>query len=179
MARQEKVTEVAELKNKLEQASSVYFIDFTQVGANDFNMVRRQLREAGAAVRVAKNRLALRAIKECGMAEGTSDFLRGPTSLVLGTDDPIAPARALRDITRKVVNLKVKGAYVDQTLYTADRFKLLAEMPTGEELRGILVGTLAAPIWELTLGLEQLLSELVYVTEEIAKRPGEAPTEAS
>lgn len=173
MPRQEKVREVTELTEKVNRATAMYFLDFTSVKANDFNMVRRRLREAGATVRVAKNRLALRALKESGIGEAVVEFLRGPTSLVLATGDPIAPARVLRELAKKLESLRVKGAYFERVLYPTDKFEFLAGLATKDELRGQVVGALSAPIWELALGLEWLLAELVFVTEELAKRPAE------
>lgn len=171
MPKQEKITEVAELKELISRASSLYFLDFTAVTANDFNLVRRRLRESGATVRVAKNRLALRAMAECGVAEGVAEFLRGPTSLVIGAEDPIAPARALRDLAKRLESLKIKGVYLDRTAHPAGQFQFLAALPTKSELRAQVVGVLSGPISGLVWTLEGLLSELVYVAEEIAKRP--------
>ncbi len=174
MPKQEKVLEVAKLKELLSGASAIYFVDFTAIPANDFNQVRRRLRENGAAVRVAKNRLALRALKECGLAEGVDKFLRGPTSLVIGSEDPIAPARVLRELQKKLENLKVKGVYLDGTAHPADRFNYLATLPTKAELRAEVVGVLAGPISGLVWALEGLLSEFVYVVEEVAKKSSPA-----
>ncbi|MEO0080844.1 MAG: 50S ribosomal protein L10 [candidate division WOR-3 bacterium] len=179
MPRQEKIGEVAELRDKVSRASALYFVDFTAVGANDFNTVRRRLRETGATVRVAKNRLAKRALEENGVAPEALKFLRGPTSLVLGAEDPIAPARTLREIVKKIEALKVKGAYVDGVVYSADKFAFLASLPTKADLQGQLVGVLAAPIQALALGLEQLVAELVFVMEELAKRPSNTPVEGT
>lgn len=178
MPTQHKIEQVAALKEQVEQASAFYFLDFTGVGVNDFNATRRRLKEVGARVKVVKNRLALRAMVESGIAEEVADYLRGPTSLVLAVEDSVAPARIIRDIAKKLEALKVKGAYVDGTFYPADQFGYIASLPTKDELRGQVVGVLVAPIWELASSLESLISDLVYVLDQLKDRGGEGPAAA-
>lgn len=175
MPKQEKVEQVAALKEQVSRASALYFLDFTGVAANDFNATRRRLGEAGASVKVIKNRLALRALTESGVDEQVGDLLHGPTSLVLAGEDSLAPARALKEIKRKLEALGFKGAYLDGTIYGAEQFEFIASMPTKDELRGQLVGTLSAPIWGFALSLERLLGDLVYVFERLGERKGQVP----
>lgn len=181
MPKQEKIDCVADLKDRIAGASALYFVDFTKVTANDFNALRRKLGELNVRVRVVKNRLALRALTESGTPAEVEALLKGPTSIVFAAEDPIAPARTIRDVAKKNTALKVKGAYLDSVLYRADRFDFIAGLPTKHELRGQLVGVLEGPIWEFVLGLESLLNDLVYVLDQIKDRPmptAEAPAMA-
>lgn len=171
MPKQEKIDSVAELKDRIAGSSALYFVDFTKVTANDFNALRRKLGELNVRVRVVKNRLALRALTESGSPAGIESLLKGPTSIVFAAEDPIAPARTIRDAAKKNADLKVKGAYLDKALYAAERFDFIAGLPTKHELRGQLVGVLEGPIWEFVLGLESLLNDLVYVLDQIKDRP--------
>jgi len=171
MPKQVKVDAVAGLKDGIEKASALYFIDFTRLAANDFNALRRKLGESKVAVRVVKNRLALRALTESGVPAEIEKLLTGPTSLVFAGDDPVAPARTIREQMRKMVALKVKGAYLDHVLYAADRFDFIAALPTKTELRGQVVGVLDGPISGLVMSLDGLLSELVWVLDQVKDRP--------
>ena len=171
MPKQEKIDSVADLKDRIAGSSALYFVDFAKVTANDFNALRRKLGELNVRVRVVKNRLALRALTESGTPAEIEVLLKGPTSIVFAAEDPIAPARTIRDAAKKNAALKVKGAYLDRTLYRADRFDFIAGLPTKHELRGQLVGVLEGPIWEFVLGLESLLNDFVYVLDQIKDRP--------
>lgn len=175
MPSQDKVDKVKDLSRDIGQASALYFLDFTRVGVNDFNGLRRQLDEVGARVRIVKNRLALRALSESGVEADLGAIMRGPTSMVLAGEDPVAPARVIKDVSKKLENLQFKGAYLDSQVYPATQFAFLAGLPTGGELRAELVGVLQAPITEFTLGLEGLLSELAFVLEQLPGRAEEAP----
>jgi large subunit ribosomal protein L10 len=175
MPSDKKIKEVAALRELVEQASAFYFLDFTGVGVNDFNTTRRRLRDAGAQVRVVKNRLALLAFTESGVSEEVEQFLRGATSVVLTGEDIVTPVRVIKDITRKLEALKFKGAYLDKVFYTAEQFAYLASLPTKSELRVQVVGVLQAPIWELALGLEGLMNEFVFVLDQIKECQADAP----
>lgn len=176
MPKQVKIDEVTGLKERIGRASALYFFDFTKLPANDFNVLRRKLGESKVTVRVVKNRLALRALTESGVPADIEKLLTGPTSVVFAADDPVAPARTIREQMKKMAALKVKGAYLDQVLYAADRFDFIAGLPTKHELRGEVVGVLQGPIYGLVLTLDGLLSDLVWVLDQIKDRP--APAEA-
>ena len=171
MPKQVKVDAVSGLKDKIGRASALYFIDFTKLAANDFNALRRKLGESRVTVRVVKNRLALRALTESGVPADIEKLLTGPTSLVFAGDDPVAPARTIREQMKKMAALKVKGAYLDRVLYPASRFDFIAGLPTKNELRGQVVGVLQGPICGLVLSLHGLLSELVWVLDQVKDRP--------
>ncbi|MBM3322505.1 50S ribosomal protein L10, partial [candidate division WOR-3 bacterium] len=112
MANAEKLRSVAVLKQMMQQASALYFLDHTRVGANDINTLRRRLGNQGVAVQVVKNRLALIALTELGLTGEFRTILRGPTSMLLAGEDPVAPARTVRDTMRRLTALRFKGAYL-------------------------------------------------------------------
>ncbi len=176
MPKQVKIDEVTRLKERISQASALYFFDFTKLPANDFNTLRRKLGEAKVKVRVVKNRLALRALTESGVPADIEKLLTGPTSVVFAADDPVAPARTIRELMKKMAPLKVKGAYLDRALYPANQFDFIAGLPTKNELRGEIVAVLQGPIYGLVMTLDGLLSELVWVLDQLKDRPRtEAP----
>lgn len=185
MPKQVKIDEVSGLKERISKASALYFFDFTKLPANDFNVLRRKLGESKVKVRVVKNRLALRALTESGVPADIEKLLTGPTSVVFAADDPVAPARTIREQMRKMTALKVKGAYLDRVLYPASKFDFIAGLPTKNELRGEVVAVLQGPIYGLVMILDGLLSELVWVLDQIKDQPRAAapvaevePTEA-
>ncbi|MFO7675552.1 MAG: 50S ribosomal protein L10 [bacterium] len=174
MPSEAKVREVAALRELVRNASGFYFLDFTGVSANDFNQTRRQLRAAGAQVRVVKNRLALRALTEGGVGTQVADYLRGATSVVLTGEDAIMPARVIREVARKLEALKIKGAYVENQFYGASQFDFLASLPTKADLRGQVVGVLSAPMSGLVMALDGMVSEFVYILEQLKERRPDA-----
>jgi large subunit ribosomal protein L10 len=171
MPKQIKIDEVTGLKERISRASALYFFDFTKLPANDFNALRRKLGESKVKVRVVKNRLALRALTESGVPAGIEKLLTGPTSVVFAADDPVAPARTIREQMKKMAALKVKGAYLDRVLYAADKFDFIAGLPTKNELRGEVVAVLQGPIYGLVTTLDGLLAEFAWLLDQIKDRP--------
>jgi large subunit ribosomal protein L10 len=171
MATEEKSKVIDEIRDKIKRAQSIFFVDFTGVAANDFNELRRRARERNLMVKVVKNTLALRALQECGVPASIAEILRGPTSLIFSSEDPVAPARLLKEAKENVPGIKFKGAYLEKAIYSAAQFELLAALPTKEDVRAQLVGVLSSPLSGLVGVLEGLLGELVWALEEIARRP--------
>lgn len=173
MAAKEKVKVVKELRDKIQRTKSIFFVDFTGVGANNFNELRRRARDKNLAVKVVKNTLALRVLEESGVPEVVANLLRGPTSLILAFEDPIAPARLLKEAKELVSEIKFKGAYLEGAIYQAAQFEFLVALPTKDDIRAQLVSVLGYPLSGLVGVLEGFPGELVLVLEGITLRSRE------
>src|SRR6059058_5012910 len=97
MKRSEKEQLVAELKEKLEGATALYYTDFTGLNVKRMTDLRRRFRKANVEYVVIKNTLALRAVNESGLV---GQRLRGPTGVVVARD-PIAAAKVLTDFAKE------------------------------------------------------------------------------
>ena len=143
MDRAQKAETVATLNGVLKKAHTIVVTRNAGLNASETFDLRRKVREAGASLRVAKNRLAKRALDgtEFG-ALGT--LLKGPTVLAL-SKDPVAAAKVCVEYARKNDKFVILGGMMGQTLLDADGVKALATMPSLDQLRGTLVGLLKAP----------------------------------
>jgi ribosomal protein L10 len=85
-------------------------------------------------------------------------------------------ARVLKDASQSYKEWKFKGAFIEQALYTAEQFDLLAAMPTKPELHGQLVGVLMGPLYQLAMVLEDIMGSFVRVLDEVKEqRAGQNP----
>src|SRR3954470_2309547 len=110
MKRAEKEQLVTELRDKLTNAQSLYYTDFTGLNVKRMTELRRRLRRAGVDYVVIKNTLALRAVNESGLI---GSRLKGPTGLVV-SKDPIAAAKVLTDFAKENEQRpEVKGGLLD------------------------------------------------------------------
>ena len=109
--------------------------------------LRRRMRSAGATYRVAKNRLAVRAVDGTRFA-GIKPLLRGPTALAWSSD-PVAVARTVVEFARTNEKLVVLGGSLGEQTLDAAGVKALSELPSLEELRGKILGMLATPATRL------------------------------
>jgi large subunit ribosomal protein L10 len=105
--------------------------------------LRRKMRAAGASYKVAKNRLATRAL-EGTRFQGISPLLKGPTALAWSTD-PVAVAKTAVEFAKTNDKFVVLGGALGTQTLSADGVKALAELPSLETLRAQLVGLIQTP----------------------------------
>ncbi|MYF92873.1 MAG: 50S ribosomal protein L10, partial [Gemmatimonadetes bacterium] len=80
MATAEKEAKVEELKTIMAEAKGFYLADFTGIDVAAVTELRNKLRAADVQYQVIKNRLAIRAAEEVGIA-GLEEHFSGPTAL--------------------------------------------------------------------------------------------------
>jgi len=147
MDRAQKKEMVTFLKDVFANAASIVVVRNQGLDVSEMTTLRGQMREAGASLKVAKNRLARLALEGTDI-ESLGEYLKGPA--VLGfSDDPVAAARILVKFARKNDKLEVLGGAMGTTLLDLGGINALAELPSLDELRGKLVGLLQAPAGKL------------------------------
>ena len=143
MDRAEKVEAVASLQQAFAGSGAVVVAHYAGLSVSEFESLRRQMKQAGGQVKVAKNRLAKLALKETDVAD-ISGILTGPTVLAYSEDPITAPkvAKKFADSNSKFVIL---GGAMGSTGLDADGVKALADLPSLDELRAKLAGLLVQP----------------------------------
>jgi large subunit ribosomal protein L10 len=168
--KKEKIQLTAELVDTLGASDVLYLTDFTGLNVKEITELRRRFREAGHRFVVVKNRLALRALEQLDLPDIT-EYLRGPTGFIVGADDPVAPAKMLRDFAKENEDRPtVKVGVVDKRVVFADEIMTLAALPSRDELLAGIVGSLTAPVAGIVGVLEGLLRDIASLVEEVAKK---------
>src|SRR5437899_12314809 len=104
--------------------------------------LRMQMKQAGASVKVSKNRLAKIALEGTdGVAIGS--LLKGPT-VIATSNDPVAAPKVGIEFARTNERFVSLGGSVGKTVLHVDGGKALAAVLSLDELRGTLVGLLVA-----------------------------------
>jgi len=155
MNRTEKEQLVAELKDKIQGATALYYTDFTGLNVKRMTELRRTLRRAKVEYVVIKNSLALRAVNESGLV---GERLRGPTGLVVARD-PVAAAKIITDFA-KANDQKpaVKGGVFEGKQIGKAQVTKLASMPSREQMLAELGAGLQSPIAAFAGALNGVLS---------------------
>jgi large subunit ribosomal protein L10 len=172
-----KSEQIDKIKAAFDKSGAVYFADLSRLKAVEMTDLRRKLRKGKVRLMVVKNRLARKALTDAGIPADLAAIMRGPTSIVLANrEEPYSAARVLKDASQRYKEWKFKGAFIEQALYSAEQFDLLAGMPTKTELHSQLVGVLMGPLYQLTMVLEDIMGSFVRVLDEVKeKRAGEKP----
>ncbi len=124
---------------------------------------RRQVKEAGGSVKVAKNKLVKLAIKDTATAD-FSDLMKGPTILAY-SNDPIAAAKAAVTYAKGNDKLVILGGAMGKTLLDANAVKALADLPSLDELRAKLIGLLNAPATKIARTVKEPGAKLARVVQ--------------
>ncbi len=139
MPRPDKVAVVNEVRDGITGSAATLLTHFRGLSVTELSQLRIKLRENDARMRVAKNTLARRGARDAGVAE-LAELLDGPIGLVFCAQDPVGPAKALRDFAKDHPSLLVRGAYLDGEVLDEDAATKLADLESREELLAKLAG---------------------------------------
>lgn len=130
--------------------------------------LRRRMRAAGATYKVAKNRLALRALDGTRF-QGISPLLKGPTALAWSTD-PVAVAKTAVEFAKTNNKFVILGGALGQQELNADGVKALAELPSLETLRAGLLGLIQTPATRIAGVVQAPAGQLARVFKAYAEK---------
>jgi large subunit ribosomal protein L10 len=172
MRREEKVDNVGVLREEFSRAKVAVVADYRGLTAGQFDSFRNAVRAVDGRCRVAKNRLAKRAIEGTAYVHLES-LLRGPTALILGFDDPVAVAKTAVKFAGDIEALEIRGAVLDGAALPPAEVKALADLPPREVLQAQLLAVMLAPATQLVRLLSEPASQVARLVKAIADRGGE------
>ena len=143
MDRAQKERVVEELGQIFTDSGVVVVSHYTGLTVAEMQDYRARMRDAGGAVRVAKNRLAKIAL-EGTPCEAMTSLLTGMTVFAY-SEDPVAAAKATEDFAKDNDKLVVLGGSMGDNLLDPAGVKAVAAMPSREELIASIVGCIGAP----------------------------------
>ena len=88
--------------------------------------------------------------------ETLDSSLEGPTAIAVSKEDATAPARILHNFSKTAPKLELKAGVVDGVTYDQDGIKLIATIPSRDELIGRLLGSIQSPITNFARVLNQI-----------------------
>ncbi|WP_370400159.1 50S ribosomal protein L10 [Sulfitobacter sp. JB4-11] len=143
MDRAQKEQLVDELGQIFESSGVVVVSHYTGLTVAEMQDLRARARDAGGAVRVAKNRLAKIALegKPC---ESIADLLTGMTVLTY-SEDPVAAAKVAQEFSKENPKLVILGGSMGENALDVAGVEAVSKMPSREELISTIAGMLGAP----------------------------------
>jgi len=143
--KQEVVSEVSDL---LSSSKLTVVAKYEGTGVKALQGLRRDARVGGTKVKVIKNRLVIQALKATETFKDTdSSALQGMLLYAFNSEDEVAPAQSLQAFAKANPTLEFVGALTaDGQFMAAEDVKALAALPSKEQLRSMLVGTISAPL---------------------------------
>jgi large subunit ribosomal protein L10 len=148
LSREQKESIVAEVVSLLESSKLTAIAQYQGISVKEMQAFRRQAAEQGTTIKVLKNRLVrLAATKSDKLKETDLGELNGQLIYAFNSEDEVAPAQVIAQFAKKHPALKMHaGINDDGVMLSQDDMKALASLPSKEQLRGQLVGTIGAPL---------------------------------
>jgi len=162
----EKQAIVAEVADVASSAYSAIAAQYIGITVEDMTVLRVKAREQGVYLRVVKNTLARRAIKDTEF-ECMSEGLVGPLLLAFSQEDPGAAARVIKDFAKANDKLEVKIVSIGGKLLAAGEIDRLATMPTKDQAISMLMSVMKAPAEKLARTLNEVPGKLVRTVAAI------------
>lgn len=183
MERIDKEKAVAELHEKMARAAVGIVTQIKGIDVETVTDLRKQLREQAVELRVIKNTLARRAAKGTPL-ENLADDFKGPVALAFSYTDPVTPAKVLTKFVKALPPeraewIQIKAGVLSGKRLDAAGVTALSTMPGLPELRGKMVGLLAAPAAQIARILATPAQQLARVIQAKSKaNPTQEPKQA-
>lgn len=155
-----KALQVEEIRARIEKAQSMVVFDYRGLTVEEATNLRKDMRNAGIEYIVLKNGLVERAAQAAGIDASLGEHLKGPSAFAFGYNDPVAPARILRDSVKKLKKCAIKGGLINGTVANAAAMDTLADLPSREQLIARLLGSMMSPISGFVIALDQIAKKL-------------------
>ena len=168
MDRAAKKEQVTALNGVFKDANVVVVAHYSGLTVAQMQTLRKQMRQAGAAVKVAKNRLAKIALEGTDVAS-IAPLLKGPT-LIAFSSDLVAAPKVANDFAKAHEKFVILGGAMGKTTLDLNGVKQLASLPSLDELRAKIVGLIQAPATKIAQLVNAPAAKVARVVQAYASK---------
>lgn len=150
---------VSEVNEAANSALSAVLADYRGVSVAELTGLRKAARDNGVYLRVVRNTLLRRAVKDTEY-ECLNEAFVGPTILAFSQEDPGAAARVLKDFAKENDEFEVKALAVGGQMLPASQIDVLAKLPTYDQAIATLMSVMLAPVTKLARTVNEVPSKV-------------------
>ena len=169
MPNNKNIEQVKELKETFSKAKAIYFTEYHGLNVGDITKLRSEFFKADVEYKVAKNTL-IKLAAEQNKISGLDEVLIGSTAIAIAYNEPVAPAKVIKEFTKDNDLPTVKGILFDGEFLPGEEFNKLADMPSKEELLSQLVAMLNSPLQKLVSTLIAPIQNAVGVLNNLKEK---------
>lgn len=172
MNRQQKESVVELFHKDFLANKGTFFVNYSGLTVKQMQQLRRQLREKGGALKIAKMRLVRRALASVEGVDGLLSHCKNQVGVVFAYDssEVSGVAKTLNDFSKKNESLGLVAGCMDAQLLDKTAIVRIASLPSKEVLLAQLCGTLNAPLTSLVYGLNSMIVKLLLALKEVEKQ---------
>lgn len=152
---------------QLADREGIVLLSLDGLSVEETQLLRTEVRKAGAEIRVTKNRLAKVALKEVGIDFDDTGW-GGMCALLVGdTEATIGAAKAIEELWKKKPERKVhyRAAMLDGDVMNAEQAAGIAAMPDKNTLRAMMCGVINGPARSLASLLREVPASTARVLQ--------------
>lgn len=169
MAKLEKIALVEEIKKNFKESQSLVLADYRGLNVHEIAELRKKLRESDVQYKIYKNTLTRIITKELGLKD-LDPYLVGPTGIAFIKKEAIQVVKMLSEFSKKHECFKAKAGLIDGEVLDDSKLKVLASLPSQEELIAKLLGTLKSPLASTVNILVSPIRGLVCVLNSVTQK---------
>ena len=172
MTKEEKSKYIEDLTTKLSEMGVFYLTDTSGLNVESVNQLREKCFKSNVELKVVKNTLLKKAMEqiEDKNYEELYGVLAGPTA-VMFSEIGNAPAKIIKDFRKKHDKPLIKGAFIEESIYTGDEnLDFLTSIKSKEELIGEIIGLLQSPAKNVISGLKSGGGTLAGIIKTLSER---------
>ena len=165
----QKTEVINDLTQKFQSSSGIYFTRYSGMNVAKVTKLRRKFRENEVFYFISKNTFTRIAANNAGYEDKLNDLLNGQIGIAYVSGDATAPARVIRNFKKenKDATLEVIGLVFEGEIFSAEKYKELANLPSRDELLAMFVGTINQPMSKLVGTLNGALSKFIGVLSSL------------
>lgn len=167
--RPEKKSIIKEYSDALNETQYVLLADYRGLTVAQFTELRERLREVGASTQVVKNCLFSLALTQRGWGNLAS-FMDGPTAMIRGAGEITSLVKKVKAYQDEHKAPLLIAGTISGSLLSVRDIEDLAQIPCREELLGMFVRTVAAPMSQLVGVMSQKVASLLYVLKAVEEK---------
>lgn len=148
LSKDKKAQQIEEVSALLESSKLTVAAKYPGTNVKGMQELRQRAREQGTVVKVVKNRLFKKALESDGRFKATdTSLVKDQLVYAFNAEDEVAPAQNLAEFAKTNPQLQmVFGLTADGQLLASADLADLASLPSKDQLRARLAGTIAAPL---------------------------------
>lgn len=170
MNRQEKQLVIDSLKENFSNSQASFLVNVQGLTVVELQKLRRDVRNCGGSLKVAKNTLLNLAVEGIAGVEELRPHFSNQVAIVFAQEDSPGVAKAIYDVAKANENLSIVIGYLEGALIDADKVQFLAKLPPRDQLLAQVCGALKAPITAHVCLLKQVMIQFMWVLKQAAEK---------
>jgi large subunit ribosomal protein L10 len=162
----EKKKKIVEGLADIFNCNGVYFFDYRGLKVAEMGVLREQIKELGANVKVLKNRLAIKFFEKEKIDIGRELF-NGPIAVAYSNEKFVETAKVLVEFEKESKKIKIKSGFIEKKLINDKQIAAVAKLPGKEQLLTQLVFSIGMPLRRFGSALSAPLTHMLILLKNL------------